>query len=90
MIGSCGFSRPARGALADRPRGASPQPGVERKRFDLVGSVRPRLTTLVRFAPGSHFAEHGHDGGEVAARQACAPVDVCAVMRSDAPSDCYR
>ncbi len=58
------FARPARAALAAMPWEASPQPGVERKRLELVGASLPRLTTLVRFAPGSHFAEHGHDGGE--------------------------
>ncbi len=42
----------------------SPEPGVERKRLELIGKQNPRLTTVVRFAPGSRFESHGHDGGE--------------------------
>ncbi len=42
----------------------SPAEGVVRKRLVLVGSDKPRLTTLVKFAPGSSFNKHGHDGGE--------------------------
>ncbi|MCU7845641.1 MAG: cupin domain-containing protein [Candidatus Thiodiazotropha sp. (ex Monitilora ramsayi)] len=42
----------------------SPAEGVERKRLELIGIEAPQLTTLVRFKPGSHFAEHTHDGGE--------------------------
>jgi anti-sigma factor ChrR (cupin superfamily) len=37
---------------------------VLRKRLELIGVGAPRLTTLVRFAPGSAFPEHVHDGGE--------------------------
>jgi hypothetical protein len=58
------LSRPAQAALAQMPWEASPEPGVERKRLELIGHGAPRLTTLVRFAPGSRFARHGHDGGE--------------------------
>ena len=58
------LGRPARAALHAMPWEASPEPGVERKRLELAGSGLPRLTTLVRFAPGSRFGEHGHDGGE--------------------------
>lgn len=43
---------------------ASPAPGVERKRLELIGDTDPQLTTIVRFAPGSEFAPHTHDGGE--------------------------
>lgn len=42
----------------------SPAPGVMRKRLELIGTKNPRLTTLVKFAAGSSFEEHGHDGGE--------------------------
>lgn len=42
----------------------SPAPGVLRKRLELTGTKNPRLTTLVKFAAGSSFEEHGHDGGE--------------------------
>ncbi len=47
----------------------SPEPGVERKRLELIGEENPRLTTLVRFAPGSRFERHGHDG--IATAVAC-------------------
>ena len=43
---------------------SSPAAGVVRKRLELVGKNKPRLTTLVQFAPGSSFNKHGHDGGE--------------------------
>ena len=42
----------------------SPVKGILRKRLELAGKVNPRLTTLVKFAPGSSFKEHVHDGGE--------------------------
>ncbi|MCU7931825.1 MAG: cupin domain-containing protein [Candidatus Thiodiazotropha sp. (ex Codakia rugifera)] len=43
---------------------ASPALGVQRKRLELIGRNLPQLTTLVRFAPGSKFTAHTHDGGE--------------------------
>lgn len=43
---------------------ASPMPGVERKMLDRIGSEVARATTIVRFAPGSSFSPHIHDGGE--------------------------
>lgn len=43
---------------------SSPAIGVKRKRLELVGKNEPRLTTLVKFLPGSSFKRHGHDGGE--------------------------
>lgn len=42
----------------------SPMPGVERKMLDRVGGEVARATTLVRYAPGSHFSPHVHSGGE--------------------------
>ncbi|MCG6556807.1 cupin domain-containing protein [Ruegeria sp. 1NDH52C] len=42
----------------------SPAPGVERKMLDRIGAEVARATTIVRFAPGSAFAAHTHDGGE--------------------------
>lgn len=42
----------------------SPAPGVERKMLDRIGGEVARATTIVRFAPGSAFSEHTHDGGE--------------------------
>lgn len=46
------------------PWQSSPVEGVMRKRLELVGRSQPRLTTLVKFDPGSSFNRHGHDGGE--------------------------
>lgn len=43
---------------------ASPATGVERKMLDRIGAEVARATTIVRFAPGSSFAAHTHDGGE--------------------------
>lgn len=42
----------------------SPQPGVERVMLDRVGGEKARATSLVRYAPGSHFPPHAHPGGE--------------------------
>ena len=48
----------------DRRWVPSPAGGVERCMLDRVGGEVARATSLVRFAPGSSFEEHGHDGGE--------------------------
>ncbi|MGF1480137.1 MAG: cupin domain-containing protein [Cyanophyceae cyanobacterium] len=43
----------------------SPSPGVWRKRLELSGEVESgRVTSVVRFAPGSVFACHPHPEGE--------------------------
>lgn len=42
----------------------SPSSGVERKMLDRIGNEIARATTIVRFAPGSAFSAHTHDGGE--------------------------
>lgn len=42
----------------------SPMPGVERKMLDRLSAETGRATSVVRYAPGSSFAEHVHDGGE--------------------------
>ncbi len=42
----------------------SPAPGVERKMLDRDGGEVARVTSLVRFAPMSHFPAHEHGGGE--------------------------
>jgi anti-sigma factor ChrR (cupin superfamily) len=42
----------------------SPLPGVERRMLDRVGGELARATSIVRYAPGSHFARHVHGGGE--------------------------
>lgn len=43
---------------------ASPMPGVERRMLDRVGDEVARATSIVRYAPRSHFAPHVHGGGE--------------------------
>ena len=42
----------------------SPSNGVDRMMLDRIGGEVARATTIVRFAPGSRFAEHSHGGGE--------------------------
>lgn len=43
---------------------SSPMQGVERRRLDRVDTENERVTTIVRYAPGSHFSSHVHTGGE--------------------------
>ncbi len=43
---------------------SSPQGGVERVMLDRVGAEKARATSIVRYAPGSHFPPHQHPGGE--------------------------
>lgn len=43
---------------------ASPMKGVERRRLDRVDAENERVTTIVRYAPNSHFSAHTHGGGE--------------------------
>lgn len=42
----------------------SPMKGVERRMLDRLGGEVARATTIVRYAPGSHFSSHIHSGGE--------------------------
>ncbi len=42
----------------------SPMPGVDRRMLDRIGGEVARATTIVRYAPGSSFSPHIHDGGE--------------------------
>ncbi len=42
----------------------SPIPGVDRKMLDRIGDEVARATTIVRYAPESHFDAHTHGGGE--------------------------
>lgn len=43
---------------------ASPMKGVERKPLDRIGGEVARATSIVRYARGSAFSAHTHDGGE--------------------------
>ncbi len=49
------------GALEWRP---SPEPGVERRMLERDGEEVGRATSIVRYAPGSRFGRHVHEGGE--------------------------
>jgi quercetin dioxygenase-like cupin family protein len=42
----------------------SPAKGVERRMLFRIGGEKARATSIVRYAPGSRFARHGHPGGE--------------------------
>ena len=42
----------------------SPIAGVERRMLDRIGGEIARATSIVRYAPHSHFSRHTHDGGE--------------------------
>jgi len=43
---------------------ASRMPGVERRKLEREAPESGRTTSLVRYAPNSHFAPHTHTGGE--------------------------
>ncbi len=58
------FTRRAAVHAASLPWVPSPMPGVERRMLDRVGGEVARATTIVRYAPESHFSAHTHDGGE--------------------------
>lgn len=58
------FSRRAAVHFTETDWVASPSAGVERKMLDRIGDEVARATTIVRFAPGSAFTAHTHDGGE--------------------------
>lgn len=42
----------------------SPMPGVDRRMLDRIGDEVARATSIVRYAPQSHFSAHTHTGGE--------------------------
>lgn len=58
------FSKRALVRFAENAWVASPMPGVDRKMLDRIGDEVARATTIVRYAPGSAFSAHTHDGGE--------------------------
>ena len=49
---------------ADIPWKASPMAGVDRRMLDRLRDEVARATTIVRYAPDSHFSPHVHTGGE--------------------------
>jgi len=48
----------------ETPFVASPIAHVTRRKLDRIGGEIARATSLVRYAPGSRFPVHSHDGGE--------------------------
>ncbi len=46
------------------PWAPSPMIGVERRMLERSGGEVARATSIVRYAPGSHFERHPHTGGE--------------------------
>ena len=57
-------SRPALVHGAVLPWQASPSAGVERRLLERVGGEVALATSIVRYAPHSHFAPHEHGAGE--------------------------
>ena len=58
------FSRRAVMHGADLDWVPSPMAGVDRRMLDRIGDEVARATSLVRYAPHSHFSPHIHGGGE--------------------------
>lgn len=58
------FSKGALVHSEQEPWIASPMPGVDRRMLDRIGDEVARATSIVRYAPGSHFSAHTHTGGE--------------------------
>ena len=48
----------------DLPWVDSPMAGVQRRMLERDGDEVARATSIVRYAPGSHFSAHTHGGGE--------------------------
>jgi hypothetical protein len=58
------FSQRAAVHAATLPWTPSPVAGVERRMLDRIGEEIARATSIVRYAPDSHFPPHTHGGGE--------------------------
>jgi anti-sigma factor ChrR (cupin superfamily) len=58
------FSQRAAVHAAKLPWIPSPMAGVERRMLDRIGDEVARATSIVRYAPHSHFSPHTHGGGE--------------------------
>ena len=58
------LSKPAAVQSNDIEWVPSPLKGVERRMLDRDGEEVARATSIVRYAPGSHFSPHTHGGGE--------------------------
>lgn len=64
MLINADFSQRATLASEQQQWVASPQNGVERVMLDRIGEEKARATSLVRYAPNSHFPHHLHPSGE--------------------------
>jgi len=58
------FSQRVAVHAAKFPWTPSPMAGVDRRMLDRIGDEVARATSIVRYAPHSHFAPHTHGGGE--------------------------
>jgi anti-sigma factor ChrR (cupin superfamily) len=58
------FSQRAVVHAAALPWVPSPIAGVDRRMLDRIGEEVARATSIVRYAPDSHFSPHTHGGGE--------------------------
>src|SRR3954470_23373660 len=58
------FSQRAVVHAAALPWIPSPIAGVDRRMLDRIGAEVARATSIVRYAPESHFSPHTHGGGE--------------------------
>ena len=58
------FSQRVTVHAAQCPWVPSPMAGVERRMLDRIGDEVARSTSIVRYAPHSHFSPHTHGGGE--------------------------
>ena len=58
------FSQRAAVHAAQLPWTPSPMAGVDRRMLDRIGDEVARATSIVRYAPHSHFSPHTHGGGE--------------------------
>ncbi len=64
MLINADFSRRAIVTPDQQQWVTSPQAGVERVMLDRLGEEKARATSIVRYAPDSHFPRHLHPGGE--------------------------
>jgi len=58
------FTQRAAVHAASLPWVPSPIAGVDRRMLDRIGEEVARATSIVRYAPNSHFSPHTHGGGE--------------------------
>lgn len=58
------FSQPVLLHTARMDWRPSPMAGVDRRMLDRIGAEVARATSIVRYAPHSHFSAHTHGGGE--------------------------